>query len=284
MNEPLVTISIPTFQSGAFLRRCLEAIKNQTYKKIEVNIIDGGSKDETIDIAHTFGVEPVYYSDALLGARKQGVQLASGEFVLLLDCDQILENTAIERALQQIEKDSLDMLVFEEDVFEQKTLIEKLFHCDRVLVHMVKDFNPYSSVMLPRFYRTELIKKVFDNIPSELPPKVGGQDHAIIYLEAWNISQKVQLLLDAVKHIEPSTLKAIWKKFYRWGFTSVSVERSKYTELLDKKERFRKGLFTHGYWKVSFGSILLLLLKGVPYKLGRLFALRGDTKSREQRI
>lgn len=267
-NNPLVTISIPTFNSEVFIRLCLDSIKAQTYKNIEINVIDGNSKDHTIEIARQYGVTVVVYNDALLGARNEGLKLAQGDLILLLDSDQILEPTAIERAVKKILADDLDMLIFEEDVYKNDKFIEHLFHYDRKLVHAVKDFNPMTSVMLPRFYKSDLLRRAFEKIPEDIQRNVGGQDHAIIYLEAWNISQRVDILSGAVKHIEPNTFKAMWKKFYRWGYTSVGARANKYSDLLGKKERFRKGLFKHGMIKASNASILLLLIKGVPYKIG----------------
>jgi glycosyltransferase involved in cell wall biosynthesis len=40
VNDPLVTISIPTFNSGEYLDLCLHGIEQQTYKNIEINIVD----------------------------------------------------------------------------------------------------------------------------------------------------------------------------------------------------------------------------------------------------
>jgi glycosyltransferase involved in cell wall biosynthesis len=268
-NNPLVTISIPTLNRELVMGICLEAIKNQTYKNIEVNIIDGGSKDKTLEIARSFGIEKIQIcKDALLRARFEGVKLAEGEFVVLLDDDQILEKDTIERAVAAME--NLDMLVLGEDVYKNETFIENLFHYDRKLVHLVKDFDPNTGVMLPRFYRKEILEKAFKNIPEDVLNNVGGQDHAIIYWEAWQLSKKVILLDDAVKHIEPGDLKTIVKKFYRWGFTSVGAKANRYTELFSKKENFRKGLFRAGLFKESIASILLLIIKGVPYKIGHL--------------
>jgi glycosyltransferase involved in cell wall biosynthesis len=269
MKQPLVTISIPTFNSEKFLERCLHAIQEQTYRNIEVNIIDGNSKDATLIIAKKFNVSKVKtYTHALLGARAEGVALAKGEYTLLLDSDQILEPDAIERAVSLAQNKKFTMLVLEEDVYKDHNLIEKLFKLDRKLIHSVKDFSPYTGVMMPRFYQTDLLKKAFKQIPEEEKKLVGGQDHAIIYHEAWKISNNVGLLSLAVRHIEPDNYPVIWKKFYRWGYTSVNAHYGKYEELLTKKERFRKGLFKKGLMKESFASITLLLLKGVPYKLG----------------
>lgn len=273
MKQPLVTISIPTYNSEKFLERCLHAIKDQTYKNIEVNIIDGGSKDNTLTVAKKFNVQKIKkYTYALLGARNEGVLLANGDYILLLDSDQILEADAIERAIHEVQQKKLSMLVLEEDVYRDDNIIEKLFKLDRKLIHSVKDFSPYTGVMMPRFYRTELLKKAFANIPDEEKKLVGGQDHAIIYHEAWKLNNKVGLLSLSVRHIEPDNYPAIWKKFYRWGYTSVNAHYGKYEELLAKKERFRKGLFKKGLMKESFASVTLLLLKGVPYKIGYYIA------------
>ncbi len=56
MKNPHVLISIPTLNSSYFLEKCLKAIDTQTYKNISVNIVDGGSTDETISIAKKYGV------------------------------------------------------------------------------------------------------------------------------------------------------------------------------------------------------------------------------------
>ena len=270
-NEPLVTISIPTMNSGKFMGRCLEMINSQTYKQIEINVIDGGSSDETIDIAKAYGVNEILtYNGGLLGARELGARIAHGSIMVLLDSDQVLEPDAIERAVKML--GDHDMLVLEEDVYSSKTFMEKLFHYDRILIHSVKDFNPYTGVMLPRVYKHQLLHDAFSAMPVQALEKIGGQDHAIIYYEAWKISQRVELVPAAVKHIEPANFMAVWRKFYRWGYTSKDAHMGEYKELIQKKERFRKGMFRPGLFMASLGSVLLLAMKGVPYAAGLITA------------
>lgn len=270
-DNPLVTISIPTFNSEPFLGLCLDAVKKQTYPNIEVNIVDGNSTDKTVPIAKEHGVRNIReYPGALLGARYEGVKTAKGDYTLLLDSDQVLEIDAIERAVKMAIGKQLDMLVLEEDVYKQDTFLEKLFHYDRLLIHAVKDFDPMTSVMLPRFYRTEQLRKAMESIPEEIREKVSGQDHAIIYYEMWKMTQKVDLLPLAVRHIEPNSLRVMWKKFYRWGATSVNAKFGPYEKFLAEKEGFRKGMWTKGLITASIASVVLLLIKGVPYKLGQV--------------
>lgn len=272
MRLPLVSISIPTYNSEAFLSRCLDSVFGQTYQNIEVNIVDGGSKDKTKSIAKKYNTRLIDDRLGLLNARKIGSQRTSGEFILLLDSDQVLEPRAIERAVKLAADKKLDMLVLEEDVYKCETFLEKLFHLDRQLIHAVKDFSPASGVMLPRFYRRDVLLQAFENIPKSTL-KTGGQDHAIIYYEALKISDKVDLLLQAVKHIEPSELRQMIPKFYRWGYTSINARNGKYSEMLAQKERFRRGMFSRKSLIIpSLASILLLLIKGVPFKVGTLVA------------
>lgn len=267
---PLVTISIPSLNSAAFLERCLKAIREQDYPSIEINIVDGGSTDGTVDIAEKYNALIIRDSGALLGARYKGVLAAKGEFVLLLDSDQILRPETIKKAVSFFDRAGVDMLVLEEGVYQVSSVLEWLFACDRKLVHAVKDFDPYTSVMLPRMYKKEVLERAFAAIPEELLSTVGGQDHAIIYLEASKVSQKVDLLESAVDHIEPNSFLKLWKKFYRWGQTSVSAKQSKYDELLKRKERFRKGMFSKGYLIQGLASCILLVAKGLPFYLGRM--------------
>ena len=56
MKKYLVTISIPTYNSARTLELCLAAVNAQTYRNIEINIVDKYSKDETIKIARNLGL------------------------------------------------------------------------------------------------------------------------------------------------------------------------------------------------------------------------------------
>lgn len=273
MRGPLVTISIPTFKSHKTLALCLGSIKRQSYGNIEVNIICGAQKNKIQEIAKDFGIKQIkFYNGSLLQSRYEGVKLAKGKYILILDSDQILNSTSIERAVKLAETKLIDMLAFDETVYRKKTFIEKLFYFDRKLINTIEDLSPFSGVIMPRFFNTKLLKKAYSHIPTTYFAHTGGPDHAIVYYEAWLISKKIAILKNAVQHIEPDSLMIIWKKFYRWGYTSIDAHSGKYHNLMVQKERFRTGLFTRGLFIESLGSILLLIIKGVPFKLGFIIA------------
>lgn len=273
MRNPLVTISIPTFNSEKTLQKCLSATKAQTYKNIEVNVIDGSSNDKTLRIAKAYKAKYLYFPGSLLAARWEGVKMAKGKYTLIFDSDQILEKNSIKNAVEAAEDRGLDMLVFEEDVYKKDTFIEKLFACDRKVINTICDLSPFTGVIMPRFFRTSILKKAYENIPSRYLSDTGGPDHAIVYYEASLISKKIGVVPEAIKHIEPSSFLSLLRKFYRWGYTSVATHYGKYRNLMAKKERFRTGLFTKGLFIESLGSILLLIIKGLGFKFGYFKAM-----------
>jgi glycosyltransferase involved in cell wall biosynthesis len=268
MSRYLVSVTIPTRNSGASLSQCLEAVRHQTFKNIEIIIIDAGSSDSTLDICRRYKCRVIQQKyGSLLWARKLGVDAAKGDFVLLLDSDQILDSTTISRCVDECKK-GFDMVALEERSYKQETFLEILFALDRQVIEKVKNLDPYTGVILARFFKTSILKKAFSKIPKSLLLKLGGPDHAVIYFEVWNLSKKISEISHAVSHMEPDFLLPLLKKFYRWGSTSIDANYGKYKIMWQSKERFRTGLFTKGLIIQSFASILLLVIKGVPYKFG----------------
>ncbi len=281
MKKPLVSITIPTFNSKKTIQLCLKAVKSQTYKPIEIILMDSGSTDGTRDIAKQEHVSMISVNGGLLKSRIIGINKTKGEFILLLDSDQILEKDTIERAVYKCTTVNYDMLALGEDVYEKKTLIQYLFAADRKIIEQAKDYNPYTSAILPRFFRKSLLLKAITSIPHSIVDTVGGPDHAILYYESWLLTKKITTLGHAVKHMESDSIRSVIKKCYRWGYTGETAKtETKYYKLMSSKERFRKGLFHKGLYAESIGSLLLLLIKGIPYKIGYYKAIIDRYKNR----
>ncbi|MEM5829583.1 MAG: glycosyltransferase family 2 protein [Candidatus Aenigmatarchaeota archaeon] len=274
-SKPLVSIVIPTYNSEKTLAKCLESIKNQSYNNIEVIVVDSSSSDRTVKISKEFGVDIIQTNWKLLGARYLGFEKSKGSFILMMDSDQILKNeSVIKRALELMK--NYDMLVLEEFTYEPNSLIQKLFDADRRLTHKLSKIHidPLEGVLLARFYKREILENAFKKIPRKLFPSVIAHDHAIIYYEAYKISQKVGILPDACWHIEPNSLWSLVKKNYRYGRSTYDLIKSGYyKDLLKKKVRLRKGALKD--WKLGLQSHLLLLIKAIGYYTGYFSAGLG---------
>jgi len=90
----LVSVTIVTYNSGRFIKRCLESILEQKYVNVEVVVIDNASTDGTVDILEPFAEScRIYYNEENLGfaaAQNQAIALAQGEWILTLNPDVLL--------------------------------------------------------------------------------------------------------------------------------------------------------------------------------------------------
>jgi len=268
-DKPLVSVTIPTYNSERTIGVCLKSVQRQTYPNVEVIVVDSHSNDGTREIAENFDVRIVTTMEKLLGARYKGLKESEGEYVLLLDSDQILEKTVIARALDMFKE--YDVLCLEEHSYKPKTWIQRLFEADRCLVHNLANvhLDPLEGVLLARFYKRGVLETAFEAIPKEIMPIVVAHDHAIIYYEAYRVSQRVGVLPNAVWHMEPARLVELWKKNYRYGKTTKElVKTGFYQDFLKKKVRFRKGALNLRNLRYGLSSYLLLSLKGIAYQMG----------------
>jgi glycosyltransferase involved in cell wall biosynthesis len=265
--KQLVSVVIPTKNSAHKIENCLISIRNQSYANIEVIVVDSKSTDDTLDISARMGCKVISTDWKVLGARYKGFKIAVGDYVVMLDSDQILEHSSIERSMLLMEK--YDMLCLAEMTYEGKTFIEKLYEADRRLVQKEFDVqkNPMYGAVAARFYRHDILRKAFSNIPEQILPFAVTHEEAIIYYEAWKITNKVGIVPNALWHIQDKSLGELWKKYLLYGKSTKKLRESGYyNELLKKRIRLRKTKTRIS--KDKFLSLFLLLLKGPPYFLG----------------
>jgi GT2 family glycosyltransferase len=93
-QNDFVSVTIVTYNSGRFIKRCLESVLAQRYRLKEIVVVDNASTDGTIDILEQFeGRCHVYYNDRNVGfaaAQNQAMKLSNGDWVLTLNPDVLL--------------------------------------------------------------------------------------------------------------------------------------------------------------------------------------------------
>jgi glycosyltransferase involved in cell wall biosynthesis len=250
---------------------CLASVRGQSYPHIETIIIDSYSSDRTREIAASYGATVITYEGRLLGARREGILHSHGEYILLLDSDQLLETTAVERAVPMMR--DYDMLVLEELSYQPESWTQKLFSADRRLIHKEideKSLDPLDGTLLPRFFRRDILLQALAAIPQELIPKVVHPDHAILYFEAYKISPRVGILPQAVYHREPPDMLTLWKRNFRYGRSMRELPvNGCYKELVKRRDRgFRKGSLRPENLGLGLQSVLLLMLLKTAQKAG----------------
>ena len=114
MND-LISVIVPVYNVEKYLRQCLTSLVNQTYKNIEVVMVDDGSKDSSGLICDEYAINyqnfsVVHKKNAGLGmARNTGLDNIKGKYVFFLDSDDYIDNNFIEVLYKNLLKSKVDM-------------------------------------------------------------------------------------------------------------------------------------------------------------------------------
>lgn len=110
MINPLVSINLVVFNGEKYIRHCLDSVLKQTYKNIEVNILDNSSIDETLKIIESgYPGLKLFKNDKNLGmwpGQEKLLSYTKGRYVVVLSVDVILDPEFVEKAVSTLEKDS----------------------------------------------------------------------------------------------------------------------------------------------------------------------------------
>ncbi len=101
---PKVTVIIPSYNCDAYIAETIDSILNQTFKDIELIVVDDGSTDKTPEIVERYG-EPVrlirQQNQRVCAARNRGIREAKGKFICLMDHDDYWYPEKLERQLEE---------------------------------------------------------------------------------------------------------------------------------------------------------------------------------------
>ncbi len=113
---PLVSIIIPVYNSEAYLDACFMSVIKQTYKTLEVIVVNDGSTDDSLSIIRKYEqLDNRFFcinkaNGGLPLARKTGIEHAHGKYIQHLDSDDTLLETAIERLVRRAEETDADIV------------------------------------------------------------------------------------------------------------------------------------------------------------------------------
>ena len=99
--EKLISIIVPVYNSEKYLEKCISSILNQTYKNIEIIIVDDGSKDKSVEICDNFSKNnkniKVFHkkNEGVSIARNYGISKAKGDYILFIDSDDTIAKEMI---------------------------------------------------------------------------------------------------------------------------------------------------------------------------------------------
>jgi glycosyltransferase involved in cell wall biosynthesis len=116
-HQPKISVIIPIYNTGSYLDRCIKSVVDQTYKNLEIVLIDDGSTDNSAKICNDY--EKIdkrvryYYKDngGVSSARNFGIKNAKGAYITFVDSDDIITKDAV--SLLMMCNDSFDVSMVE---------------------------------------------------------------------------------------------------------------------------------------------------------------------------
>ena len=107
MNKKLVSVIIPVYKAEDYVERTIRSVLAQTYSDLEVVIVDDGSPDQSIDVCRRFDdprIKIVQQANrGLAGARNTGIRNSTGDYIALIDADDLWTKDKIEKHVHHLE-------------------------------------------------------------------------------------------------------------------------------------------------------------------------------------
>ena len=119
-----ISVIIPVYGVEKYIRKCLESVINQTYKNLEIIIVNDETKDNSIKIVEEYIKDPRIRiinkkNEGVAQARNCGLKQATGEYISFIDSDDWLELDLYEKLISNLENE--DILVFNYNMYNEKT-------------------------------------------------------------------------------------------------------------------------------------------------------------------
>lgn len=117
MNE-LVTVVVPIYNVEKYLERCLKSVTEQTYRNLEIILVDDGATDSCPEICDEWAkkddrIKVIHKENAGLGmARNTGIENATGDYICFFDSDDYVDTKTVEKAVDLAKKESADVVAF----------------------------------------------------------------------------------------------------------------------------------------------------------------------------
>ena len=115
--NPLISIIVPVYNPGKYLRRCIESLINQTYSNIEVLLVDDGSSDGSDEICEEYKnsdsrISVIHQTNSGVSiARNRALDIAKGEYISFVDSDDYVTADFIESLYRAISENVVDLSI-----------------------------------------------------------------------------------------------------------------------------------------------------------------------------
>ncbi|MFV0222428.1 glycosyltransferase family 2 protein [Empedobacter falsenii] len=158
MQQPLISVIVPCYNQAQYMDECLQSVLDQTYHNWECIMVNDGSPDHTEEVALQWTEKDSRFiylkkeNGGLSSARNAGIEVAKGEWILPLDCDDKIGNQYLELAQKEFDK-GYTIIYCEAEFFGDKDGKWELPE------FTIQEFAIQNLIFCSAFYKLETWKK-----------------------------------------------------------------------------------------------------------------------------
>lgn len=169
-KEKLISVIIPVYGVEKYIRQCLDSVINQSYKNLEIIVINDGTKDRSAEIAKEYAVKDTrikvydYENGGVSTARNRGLELAKGDYISFVDGDDWLHPDFYKTLSEALETNHADIAKC--SIIETDTVTEKIIGFQKSKAEEA-DFDLYFStggmlwsVVWNALYKREIVSEI----------------------------------------------------------------------------------------------------------------------------
>lgn len=164
--RPLVSIIIPVYKVEDYIGKCIESLQNQTYSNLQIILIEDCSPDDSGQICDDYAAKDdritVIHHERNMGVsktRNDGLAIVKGEYIAFVDGDDYVAPSMIEDCLFTIQKEQVDVVVFDIGVLENGTIIPR--HMDeRYFVNIKSAYTALIEDKIPNYLCNKFFKAI----------------------------------------------------------------------------------------------------------------------------
>ena len=208
-----VTIIIPVYNSEKYIERCLDSIRNESYKNIEVIALNDGSKDKSLKLLKDYKKKYKDFNlkiidkenEGIAKTRNRGIEEATGDYIMFMDNDDYIDKDYVKHFMNAKDKETDIVIGGYKRVSDDKILREDTLHTN----------SPWSKYLIitpwSKLYRRKFLK-----------------DNNIKFL-SYGIGEDVYFNLFAYQ--KTYNIKIIEYSEYNWYYNDKSVSNTKHKGL-----------------------------------------------------
>lgn len=122
----LISIIVPVYNVEAYIEKCLDSIREQTYENLEVILVDDGSTDSSGKLCDEYASkDPRFYvihqeNKGVLAARNAGIEKANGSYIGFIDSDDWIEKESYKTLYHILMQEQAEIIIYQKNIFDEE--------------------------------------------------------------------------------------------------------------------------------------------------------------------